>query len=455
MAIKGLLYLYIMLTAMVSLMSYKKGIYMVWLTFLFVPTVILEQSINLRLPMLLILMFGSVVSELRFYERRDRWREFISDNQKAIILLLFVSFVIVLMSETVPIGMQLRRVLLEITTFAFAIQTLLLVKEDETAHKKLFYFICAAIVFNVIYSVFFEVMLGVNPAGMPLYILLGIDDNEFIVDMIETQRGGLSFRAQTIYRHPLSLAQYMLVLLPIFLSKGERTKKFLFVLLIILLIFLSGSRGALVPMGIILLMSAKSVVGHFAPKLAVLFILFVVGINFLSDNQRKKIDEKIEPFVAGFAFWDAKKQYSNDISGSSMQMRFNQFDAALVEIEGNPIFGRGYGYREYWISKHNDLHPDLLGFESVLLLYLVERGWLGLLFFFVMAIYVYKLFRVDMSDISDAMIIRYVFIGYIISIVMTGVRPLTFLFVCLACSVYYGMTMWQKEAFEESVNVES
>lgn len=444
MAIKGLLYIYIILTAMVSLMSYKKGIYMVWLTFLFIPTIILEQPIKLHLPMELILMLGSVISEWRYSDRRSRWREFFLDNQKAIILFFFISLAIIFMSETVPKGFQLRRFLLEISMILFAVQTFLLVKDDETTSSRLLLLICVAVVFNIIYCIVFEMIVGINPSGMPLYILLGIDDNEFITDMIESQRGNLSFRAQTIYRHPLSLAQYMLVMLPLFLTKGRRKLKFFFIILIILLIFLTGSRGALVPMGLILLLSARNYMGHFVPKLLTLLIIGAIGFSFLSDIQKKNLEQKVEPFIAGFQFWDEKKQYKNDIGGSSMQMRLNQFDAALVEIEGNPIFGRGYGYREYWIGKHNDLHPDLLGFESVLLLYLVERGWLGLLFFFVMVFYIYRLFR---EDLSDALLLKYIFVSYIISIVMTGVRPLTFLFVCLTCSIAYGMAMRQ---FEDS-----
>ena len=124
-----------------------------------------------------------------------------------------------------------------------------------------------------------------------------------------------------------------------------------------------------------------------------------------------------------------------------MQSDIFQIDAAFEEISANPIFGRGYGYRDYWIYMHNDLHPELLGFESVLLLYLVERGWIGLIFFFFMAYFIYKLSK---KETISTITILLVFVGYLTSIIMTGVRPLTLLFVCLAYSVTCGIAPYKE-----------
>ena len=432
---KGFLILYILFVASVSLMSYKKGIYLVWLTLLFVPTIILEQKVGMNIILETFLMLGSVISELRFIERKNLWKQFASDNQKAILAYLFVSLLIVLLSQTVPVKTQLRTLLTEIAILMFSLQTFVLVKFDERCAIVLKRIVCCAIVFNVVYCVFFEMMVGVNPAGMPLYILLGVDDNQFITDMIETERGGLGFRAQTVYRHPLSLGQYMLVLLPLFFVRGNHYLKLFFVFLVCFLIVVSGSRGAMAPMIIVLFLSFRSNIGAHLRKFALFLVSVAVAISFVPEKQWKQIKRDIEPFVASLQFWDDQKQYENKIDGSSMEMRFNQFDAALSEISDNPLFGRGYSYRDFYIFKHNALHPDLLGFESVFLLHLVERGWIGLLFFFMIVYYLYKLF---VNDMPDRTIFKYVFLGYLLSIIMTGIRPLTLLFVCLSCSIIYG-----------------
>lgn len=449
MGVKGLLYLFVLLVASVSLVSYKKGVYLIWLSFLFIPSIILEQWLKFTIPVMTVLMLGSVISEMRFSERRLLWKDFFSGKEKGIIAYLFVSLVVIFLSQTVPVGIQLRGLLNELAMLSFAIQTFMLVKTEEGAVLMLKRFVSCAVVFNVVYCVIFEIIVGVNPAGLPLYILLGVDNNDFITDMIDLERGSLSFRAQTIYRHSLSLGQYMLVFLPLFLKNEKQTVRFVYIVLIAFLIVVSGSRSAMVPMLLLFLLDMKGSVKSLVPKLLVLVVVCIFAFGFLPSLQQKKIIQKVEPFVASLQFWDDDKQSQNDISGSTMQMRFDQFDAALVEIEDNPFFGRGYDYRDYYILKHNDLHPELLGFESVLLLYLVERGWIGLVFFFLMAYYIYRIFT---QELNERRIIKLVFVGYITSIIMTGVRPLTLLFVCLVCSIAYGITSKEKEIVPETTD---
>ncbi len=439
MEIKITLYAYIFFVAILSLASYKKGIYIIWFTFLFVPTIILETLMSeLRWPMETMLMLASVVMELRLKERRILWASFFVENQRAVLAYLFVSLMIVFLSQTVPLIEQLRLLFVEMVMLLFALQTFLLVQTEYGSAMILKKILCSAIIFNLLFCVVFEVVIGINPAAMPLYILLGVDDNQFIVDMIDAERGNMSFRAQTIYRHPLSLGQYMLVMLPLFFRGKRWIINLFFILIACSLVFLSASRGAMAPMALVLFLyiikNLKTDLKSNLKRLVFVLVVFIIGLSFVPNRIWKNVSVEMEPIVASLQFWDDEKQEDNDISGSSMEMRINQLNASFIEIEDNPVFGRGYGYREYWMYKHNDLHPDLLGFESVLVYYLVERGWIGLLFFFAMAYYIYRLFSKNMVDKT---IIRYIFIGYILSIIMTGVRPLTLLFVCLTCSIVY------------------
>ena len=437
MEIKGLLYLYILFVTFISFVSYKKGIFLIWLSFLFIPTIILETPIVWYFSVETIIMLVSVLLELIHEERRQIWGHFFSNNQKAIVLLLFLYVVITLFSETVPLPYQIACFFSEIVMLLFALQTFLTLQNEQKIANTFIFFISCAVIFNALYCVFFEIYLGVNPAGMPLYILLGVDDNQFIVDMIDSERGDMSFRAQTIYRHPLSLGQYLLAFLPLFLTKGKTFIKLVFVSLICCLIVLSGTRGAMVPMALVLIFGfMKNVTFSFKKVLLFLFAVVLV-VSLIPDKEWKKITEKVDPFVTSLQFWDDEKQKENEIHGSTMEMRIDQFSAAIEEIEGNPLFGRGYGYREYWQTKHNGLHPDLLGYESILIYYLVERGWIGLLFFFVMVFYIYKMFR---RTSSNSYLIKLVILSFLLSITMTGIRPLSFLMVCLSCSIICGVS---------------
>ena len=432
---KGYIFIYVLVIATVSLISYKKGNYLIWSSFLFVPTILLEQPLFMGIAVMVVLMIGSVISEMRYSKRRLLWINFFLENEKAVLLYISVSFIILFMSQTVPLGFQARSLLVEIAMFLFALQTFLLVKSGEVQSLFLRRLICCAVFFNLVYCVFFELFVGINPAGLPLYILLGVDDT-LLEDMIDEERGGLSFRAQTVYSHPLSLGQYMLVILPLFLQNTNQGVKLVYTLIICCLIVMSGTRGAMVPMALLLLLNLRSSFKSILPKVAGCILILSVVVISISEKQRKLFSREIEPVVASLQFWDEDKQVDNDIKGSTMQMRFDQFDAALREIDKNPIFGLGYGYRSYYIVKHHAGHPDLLGFESVLLLYLVERGWLGLLFFFFIVYYIYKMFS---SSIKDKSPIKYVFFVYLLSIIMTGVRPFTLLFVCLSCIIFYDL----------------
>lgn len=393
-----------------------------------------------------ILMLGSFVSEMRYTISRECYVSFFRVNQKAIMLYLLISFFIVFLSQTVPIGYQLRRLFDEIVMLLFIMQTYFLTKNDNEASKVLLRIICGVLLFNIIYCVYFEVILRINPAGMPLYILMGVNDSDFIVDMIESERGGLDFRAQTVYGHPLSLGQYLLVMMPLFLIDGKRRANFLILIIICSLIVLSGSRGAIAPMALVLLLGYRVSFRKHAPKVLLALLTLLLLGAFLSDRAVKKVNREIEPFVASLQFWDDKKQYKSGIGGSSMEMRIDQFEAAQNEISANPIMGRGYGYREYWQNKHNGLHPNLLGYESVLIYYLVERGWLGLFFFFVMIFYMYKIYS---AETRNVMALKLIFLGYLSSIIMTGVRPLTLLLVCLSCSIVCGIKPFYEESIEE------
>ena len=187
MSIIGFLYLYILLVLSVSIVSYKRGIYLIWITLLMFPPILLQYGIKLNLSFITILMICSFFSEMRFAKSRAYYSSFITENQKAIILYLLVSFFILFMSQTVPVGIQLSRLFDELVMMLFALQTYLLVKENEEVPKNLMWIICGIVIFNIIYCVFFEVCLRVNPAGLPLYLLMGVDESEFIVDMAETE----------------------------------------------------------------------------------------------------------------------------------------------------------------------------------------------------------------------------------------------------------------------------
>ena len=115
-----------------------------------------------------------------------------------------------------------------------------------------------------------------------------------------------------------------------------------------------------------------------------------------------------------------------------MSMRFEQFVAANNEIRNNPLFGEGRGYREYYQEKHNQLHPKLLGYESFVLLKLVEQGWVGLFMFIILILYMYYVFK---KSHCNTWILQLLFIAFFLSTLMTGIRQFSFLVLGLSAII--------------------
>ena len=70
---------------------------------------------------------------------------------------------------------------------------------------------------------------------------------------------------------------------------------------------------------------------------------------------------------------------NSETGGSSIQLRMSQYMLVLSHTEGNEWLGLGKGYWSYIYSEDQRSVEGLLGIESVILAYLLERGIIGLI----------------------------------------------------------------------------
>ena len=80
---------------------------------------------------------------------------------------------------------------------------------------------------------------------------------------------------------------------------------------------------------------------------------------------------------------------SGNVGGSSFDMRFEQLEGAINEMKKNPIWGLGYEWTSYYISK-NGSHPVCLCFESLLYNILCNNGIIGIIVWVYMIISIFK-----------------------------------------------------------------
>lgn len=448
MSIKILIYLYSLFFTVVSLTSYKKGIYLLWVSVLFIPWLVLANRIFGGIQLIEVLICVSLTSQF-LSKDNNHFPKYLYMHKEAILVYLFVALCVILFSTVVPLPKQFTSLRRESLFILFGIQTFFLVKKESLSSNILLKIVCAAVIFNFIYCLVFEIIMRFNPAATTLGVLLGIDEDFSVTDMIDSERGIMGFRLQSIYAHSLSLGQYMMLIFPLFFIKNKIKFKFIYIALILFLIVLTGTRSAIFPvtLSLIFFMITQTNKTLFKNTLYVLVALLFL-IIFIPNKSIEKYENLMFTYVQ---FWNDKRQISENVKGSSMEMRTKQFKYALKEIDKSPVFGLGYGYRDYWINKYRQGHPTLHGFESVFLLQLVERGWVGLIMYFVI---IYFLYSQLSKRIKQKTVLIMIFVSFIISIIMTGVRPASLLILCLAGSIANGMSPKKLTILSERIKKE-
>ena len=75
-------------------------------------------------------------------------------------------------------------------------------------------------------------------------------------------------------------------------------------------------------------------------------------------------------------FWDDNLRDTNNVGGSSWELRMQQLLYPFVEVKDNLLFGHGYGWCQWYLLKY-ELHPILYGFETIFSTSVCEFGIMG------------------------------------------------------------------------------
>jgi hypothetical protein len=121
--------------------------------------------------------------------------------------------------------------------------------------------------------------------------------------------------------------------------------------------------------------------------------LGIVALFFsiLSYNFIPAVEEKVNTFTDIFV------EYSES-GGSSIAMRSRQFAMTLYYVEGDELLGKGKGYftSEIWnpnVGQKQRRETGLQGMESVILGYILERGYFGLTLWITFNLIIFLYFR--------------------------------------------------------------
>ena len=412
----------LLLFGLICKLSFSSANLVFWGSFFLIPSGLMLFQVlgcNMLVGEIVILLFFCLLNHENVFSK--------SINKHGYFLFqsCFVFIILMLFSSTVPILSQLKSYITEFLYFVVLIVLAQYIKKHKKIGPLFFRILLFALYANLIWSTIFELILGYNPTTE---FVNSLNKSDVAMELLNESRGGFDFRIQSIFGHPLSFGQILLFIIPVVIySKSKYTSIILFV--VFLFIILSGTRGAIFPATILLFF-------YFCKKVNVKIVTFALSLFVIllcvSTKVKKDITMQFDNMVTLFTFWDESKIH---FSGSSISLRIEQLDAAFVEMDGNYLFGRGKGYREYYQNMHHgNGHPKLLGYESLILLLLVERGIIGFLF------YLYCLYYISFSVLKMRHLDYFYilsFLMFVLSAVMTGIRQYYILMFGLNAIAYY------------------
>lgn len=193
--------------------------------------------------------------------------------------------------------------------------------------------------------------------------------SDLLAISIEDARGNLHGR---ITGTSLYTIQYGILLVILFYMQALMRSLYklkIIMLIISILIFmnlyLTGSRG---PLGALIIGFAFYLMRTFNWKKRVLYVSILSIFIFL-----------VWPYLESYF-----SLFTNDIGGSSFEMRAAQFGGAFSMVSDNLqslLFGKGLGYTSFYLTNYGK-HPLALNFESTHVSGIVNYGIMGLIFIF-------------------------------------------------------------------------
>lgn len=228
-----------------------------------------------------------------------------------------------------------------------------------------------------LYGIFLLFTEGFNPWISFFSLLEGGDDS--IWTHYYSNESRLFGRISSVFFHPMHYAAFIgfAVIYLVYIRNKVTFKWFLLVFSILCVNLVTcGVRsvlGALIITILVFILLKR--------KLDItLTIIFVISIVVAIAMSIPGLDTYLSSIFS--------KPENSTVGGSSLEMRLDQLEGALEEINNNPLMGKGYGWcRDYILQ--NEGHPVLLGFESIILVVLCNNGIIGLFLYALFGILYY------------------------------------------------------------------
>lgn len=287
--------------------------------------------------------------------------------------------------------------------------------------KTLFFTFCII----TLYGLFLTTMPGFNPYQMMLQPIFGGEFNEAyaagqsgLSTNTELIEGRLFGRISSVFSHPMAYGLnlgFFFIYCMLFLRNNPKLLITISILIFIA-ILTSGTRTPLVALAItsLIIIFYLHRFKYFIYGL-IAFLVIWYGIPTISTESGEYIASIINP-------------NDSNTQGSSLSMRLGQLQGCLDIIKYDWIFGKGYGWSN-WYNITLGTHPKALWFESIIFTILVNTGICGFVIWaiFIRGFYVYAIRYI--KDRYSRIMILSLLIYFLVYCTITGDFGINYMFI--------------------------
>lgn len=335
-----------------------------------------------------------------FIKYGDRIKHFEYKSLLPFLFLYFAQFLLIPFHTRVSIGDQLNFFRLDIMSYLmlpFAMVNVM--RFDNDAYKLFRNILIVCILIAAAYGIFLTLMPGVNPW---LIMILPFNNAKFNETYaLADNEGRLFGRISSVFADTQAFGLVLLLAFVLIFSfikpKANNIFNYLMLGLIVITIFICGSRS---PIGALVISILFYLFMERQFKLFIYTAIFGVVIYYI-------IIQFPDMAVYISSIFDSN---SEEVNGSSGDMRIHQLNGCLYLINGHELTGLGYGWTSTYLSTRG-VHPVLLAFESLIYVILCNNGYIGVLIWIVMVILYYrysnKKFNKNSLNITITLLVAY------------------------------------------------
>lgn len=276
-----------------------------------------------------------------------------------------------------------------------------------------------SIIIAGIYGLYLTKIPGTNPYMMYMFAKNGTEFNEAyalgfgaMTDDIDykAETGRLFGRISSVFRHPMTFGLFLCMSFIYLFGTYGKYKKILTALLFLIVglnTITCGVRSALGALAItflFLLIRSRNIKYYIVS-------IFILTVSYFSlVTLFPNLNEYLLSMIDTESF---------DVNGSSIALRIEQLEGCFAEIKHNMVFGKGYGWTQYYLNTNGN-HPVILAFESLIYVVLCNEG-------LVFGVFLWLLFSIMILRLTKNFKIRFhrillqsLFLTYISYAMITG-----------------------------------